>query len=146
MQKLSLFLHLMHLGIDALSTTLSENYIFYHRCELAIVLAAGVYGCHAQIHNYSRQNVNTNATPIGQIQSLPYPESAAVDIEAKVVKQVPLLHQKAYLVSDNTGKIWVVTYHSNWQVGQEVVFKGKVKYSTIFLPGKKYRETYLAAK
>lgn len=110
----------------------------------------GLYGCHSQgVNSGSGENKAqtrsmTNITPIGEIKLAANQQQQSLYFQGKVVKYAPMLTQQGYQISDATGKIWLFTRrHNHWQIGQEVSFKGKVKYDDITLAGKQYGEVYL---
>ncbi len=84
----------------------------------------------------------SNVTPIEQIQAK-RGKQATVYIQGKVEKQVPLMKQWAYQISDSTGKIWVITNQSNLQKGTQVVLRGKVRYQSIPIAGQDFGEVYI---
>lgn len=148
MENLSAFFAFVQLVINALWTALLDKNVFFSRLGLTLLLIASIYSCHDQINSQFGQNneeVNANTTPIAKIPSVKDHE-IPLHIQGQVIQEAPLLHYKVYQISDKTGKIWVVTDRRNWQVGQEVMFNAKVKYSSIILSGKEYGETYLAAE
>jgi len=114
------------------------------------VLIGGLYGCHRQeinsglSENKAQSRSMTNITPIGAIKLAPNQQQQSLYFQGKVVKYAPMLAQQGYQISDATGKIWVFTRRQNhWQIGQDVSFKGKVKYDDITLAGIQYGEVYL---
>ncbi|MBD2692259.1 hypothetical protein [Anabaena catenula] len=112
---------------------------------LACLLVFELYGCSNSRNsgtNTSNLILSANATPIREIKPAPK-NQATVYIQGKVEKEAPLIKQKAYQINDSTGKIWVLTHQNNLQVGQQVIFKGKVRYQSIPLAGKEYGEVYL---
>lgn len=117
--------------------------LFYQ--GLAFFLVVGLWGCASNQPsklNLPTLNIGANVTKIQGIKPVEGKETT-VYIQGKVEKIAPLVKQKAYLVADATGKIWVVTNQSNLKVGQDVVIKGKVKYKSIPLAGQEYGEVYL---
>ncbi|WP_071191776.1 hypothetical protein [Trichormus sp. NMC-1] len=116
---------------------------FFH-LVLTFLLVFELYGCSNSRNpgNTSNLILSANATPIREIKPAPK-NQATVYIQGKVEKEAPLIKQKAYQINDSTGKIWVLTHQNNLQVGQQVIFKGKVRYKSIPLAGKEYGEVYL---
>lgn len=92
--------------------------------------------------NLNNLRIGANVTPIREIKPV-QDNKTTVYIQGKVEKQAPLVKQQAYQIADSTGKIWVVTNQTNLQVGQDAVFKGKIKYKSIPLAGQEYGEVYL---
>ncbi|TAE54054.1 MAG: hypothetical protein EAZ76_14060 [Nostocales cyanobacterium] len=118
--------------------------LFYQ--SLAIFLVLGLVSCGSNEEpgklNLPAFRIGANVTKIADIKPADNTENT-VYIQGKVEKIAPLVKQKAYLIADATGKIWVVTNQGNLQVGQDVVFKGKIKYKSIPLAGQEYGEVYL---
>ncbi len=94
--------------------------------------------------NFKNFNIGANVTQIQKITQKN--QDTTVYIQGKVEKIAPLIKQKAYQINDSTGKIWVITNQGNFQVGEQVVFKGNVHYKTVPLAGKEYGEIYLEEK
>ncbi|NES99054.1 MAG: hypothetical protein F6K62_13935 [Sphaerospermopsis sp. SIO1G2] len=92
--------------------------------------------------NLPTLKIGANVTKIKNIKPTEN-EKTTVYIQGKVEKIAPFIKQKAYLIADATGKIWVVTSQSSFKVGQDVVVKGKVKYKSIPLAGQEYGDIYL---
>ncbi|MGM3309270.1 hypothetical protein ACSQ6I_25385 [Anabaena sp. WFMT] len=93
--------------------------------------------------NLNNLRIGANVTPIQAIKPAQDNRTTTVYIQGKVEKQAPLVKRQVYQIADSTGKIWVVTNQKNFQVGQDVVLKGKVKYKSIPLAGQEYGEIYL---
>ena len=89
--------------------------------------------------------VSKPKVPITQIQDIPRQSasSAALYLEGKVGKQVPLLGAQVYELVDNSGKIWVVTQATNLQSGDRLIIQGLVKQQTISVGGKDLGEVYI---
>ncbi|WP_016952907.1 hypothetical protein [Anabaena sp. PCC 7108] len=114
---------------------------FFHLL-LALMLVSELYGCSNSSNSGSNLIFSANATPIGKIKPTS-DNQATVYIQGKVEKEAPLIKQKAYQINDSTGKIWVVTHQNNLKMGQQVIFKGKVRYQSIPLADQEYGEVYL---
>lgn len=117
-----------------------------HRVGGNLVVILLLCGCGSWTNtglNPSPFRLSANATPIKQIQK-PQSQEVTVYIQGKVEKIAPLMQRRAYQINDGTGKIWVISQQKNLQIGQEAVFKGKVKYQSIPLAGQDYGEVYLA--
>jgi hypothetical protein len=110
------------------------------------VVILGLYGCRdREVNSDLGQNQAETKTQIASIQAIKPATNHELTLyfQGKVVRSAPLLTERGYQISDPTGKIWVITHRSHWQIGQEVSFKGKVRYRDIILAGKQYGETYL---
>lgn len=117
----------------------------YYRILCHFFLVAGLFGCGAWTASDLKGSnfiFGSNVTPIKEIQAKPN-KKATVYIQGKVEKQVPLMKQWAYEISDTTGKIWVITNQSNLQQGKQVVLKGKVRYKKIPIAGQDFGEIYI---
>ncbi|WP_396336450.1 DNA-binding protein [Fischerella sp. JS2] len=111
---------------------------------LTYFLMAGLVSC----SNFSFSGINAlgaNVTPIRELRSQP-DSNITVYIQGKVEKIAPLLQRRAYLVKDDTGKIWAITNQTNLLVGDQVVIKGQIRYRSIPIAGKEYGEVYLEEK
>ncbi|MBW4433390.1 MAG: hypothetical protein KME28_17115 [Pelatocladus maniniholoensis HA4357-MV3] len=111
---------------------------------LTYFLVAGLISC----SNFSFSGINAigaNVTPIRELRSQP-DSNTTVYIQGKVEKIAPLLKKQAYLVKDETGKIWAITNQTNVQVGDQVVIKGQIRYRSIPIAGKEYGEVYIEEK
>ncbi|MCX7594248.1 MAG: hypothetical protein N2235_10880 [Fischerella sp.] len=105
------------------------------------VLMAGLVSC--SYFRFSGMNaIGANITPIQELRSQP-DSNTTVYIQGKVEKKAPLLKRQAYLINDETGKIWAIANQTNLQVGDQIVIKGKIRYRSIPLAGKEYGEVYL---
>ena len=116
--------------------------VFY--LGLTYFLTAGLVSC----SNFSFSGINAlgaNVTPIRELQSQP-DSNITVYIQGKVEKIAPLLKRRAYLVKDDTSKIWAITNQTNLQVGDQVVIKGNIRYRSIMIAGKEYGEVYIEEK
>ncbi|MBK1988202.1 hypothetical protein A0J48_011740 [Sphaerospermopsis aphanizomenoides BCCUSP55] len=137
MQKLSQLLAFMQ------QTKLS--YLRFLPQGLAFFLVVGLCSCSngkPTELNFNNFRIGANVTPIREIKPVE-DNKATVYIQGKVEKEAPLVKQRGYQIADSTGKIWVVTNQSNLKVGQDAVFKGKIKYKSIPLAGQEYGEVYL---
>ncbi len=110
-------------------------------------LVTGLSAC----GNIEKSGINLKKLTIGanvtQIQKITQQnQDTTVYIQGKVEKTAPLIKQKAYQINDATGKIWVITNQGNFQVGEQVVLKGNVRYKSVPLAGKEYGEIYLEEK
>jgi hypothetical protein len=126
--------------------------IFSGRCSfpfnwgLAFFLIAGLCGCgNLQNSDLGTNKIfqSANVTPIRDIKKPAPDKQVTVYVQGKVEKEAALIDQKALLIDDTTGKIWVVTNQTNLQVGQQVVLKGTVQYQSIPLAGREYGEVFL---
>ncbi|OKH16807.1 DNA-binding protein [Fischerella major NIES-592] len=111
---------------------------------LTYFLTTGLVSC----SNFSFSRINTlgaNVTPIRELRSQP-DSNTTVYIQGKVEKIAPLWKRRAYLVRDETGKIWVITNQTNLRVGDQVVIKGKIRYRSIPIAGREYGEVYIEEK
>ena len=124
----------------------------FHLCSMipfrrgiALLLVAGLYSCSSsttpslKVGNFS---IGNNVTLIQEIK----PETdqdTIVYIQGQVEKQVTLVKQWAYQISDSTGKIWVITNQPNLKEGEQVVIKGKVRYKSIPLADQEFGEVYI---
>lgn len=129
-------------------------YFFYNRSitvsarlGLTLFLLAGLLGC-SHLSLYGLNTIGVNITPIRRLQlQPPQDHNTTVYIKGKVEKQVSLLQQQAYQISDSTGKIWVLTRQSGgFQKGDQVVIQGQIRYKSIPIGGKDYGEVYLDAQ
>jgi hypothetical protein len=109
---------------------------------LSLFLVAGLCSCGKSGFDANNLTIGANVTPIREIKP-PQDKQITVYIQGRVTKQAPLVKQQVYQIDDTTGKIWVVTRQKNLQEGQQVVFKGKVRYQSIPLAGKEFGEVYL---
>lgn len=117
--------------------------LFYQ--GLAFFLVLGLWSCASNEPsqlNLPSLKIGANVTKIQEVKPQEGKQTT-VYIQGKVEKIAPLVKQQAYLIADETGKIWVVTNQNNLNVGQDVVIKGKVKYKSIPLAGQEYGEIYL---
>jgi hypothetical protein len=87
-------------------------------------------------------NIGSHVTQIAEIKP-DTDEQTTVYIQGKVERQVPLLEQWAYEINDSTGKIWVISRQSDLNEGDQVVFKGKVRYKSIPLADQEFGEVYI---
>ncbi|MBD2387903.1 hypothetical protein [Cylindrospermum sp. FACHB-282] len=113
-----------------------------NRLGLTFLLVVGLCSCGNSGLSGGKLGIGTNVTPIRAIKP-PQDNQSTVYIQGKVSKQAPLIKEQLYQIDDTTGKIWVVTKQTNLQEGQQVVFKGKVRYRSIPLAGKEFGEVYL---
>lgn len=113
-----------------------------YRLGLTFLLVGGLCSCGKSGLNANNLKFGANVTPIREIKPQ-QGNQATVYIQGKVSKQAPLIKQRLYQIDDTTGKIWVVTNQTNLKEGQQVVFKGKVRYKSIPLAGKEFGEVYL---
>ncbi|PMB51323.1 DNA-binding protein [Fischerella thermalis CCMEE 5201] len=116
--------------------------VFY--LGLTYFLMAGLVSC----SNFSFSGINAlgaNVTPIRELRSQP-DSNTTVYIQGKVEKIAPLLKRRAYLVRDETGKIWAITNQTNLRVGDQVVIKGQIRYRSIPIAGREYGEVYIEEK
>ncbi|MFM7365771.1 MAG: hypothetical protein ACKO11_14995 [Cuspidothrix sp.] len=114
---------------------------------LSYILITGLYACGGEGKsgiNLQNLTIGTNVTPIQKIT--PQNKDSTIYIQGKIEKTAPLTNQKAYQINDSTGKIWVITNQGNFQIGEQVVFKGNVQYQSIPLAGQEYGEIYLEEK
>lgn len=114
------------------------------RWGLTCLLLTALIGC-SQSHFSGVNAINANVTPIQKLKSQKDTKTI-IYIQGKVEKQVPLLKRQAYLISDSTGKIWVITNQKDLREGEKVVIKGIVRYKSIPLGGKEFGEVYLEQK
>ncbi|MBD2450211.1 hypothetical protein H6G76_24225 [Nostoc sp. FACHB-152] len=117
----------------------------YYRVLCNLLLLAGLFGCGSWTPSDLKGSnfiFGSNVTTIEEIQAKPG-KKASVYIQGKVEKQVPLMKQWAYQISDSTGKIWVITNQSNLQKGTQVVLRGKVRYKSIPIAGQNFGEVYI---
>jgi hypothetical protein len=112
------------------------------RLALTFLLVAGLCGCGNSGSSTGKLGLGANVTPIREIKPRP-DNQTTVYIQGRVSQEAPLIKQRVYQIDDTTGKIWVVTNQTNIQQGQQVVFKGKVRYRSIPLAGKEFGEVYL---
>ncbi|HIK07079.1 MAG TPA: hypothetical protein IGS40_20705 [Trichormus sp. M33_DOE_039] len=84
----------------------------------------------------------SNATEIRTIQAK-RDKLGTVYVQGEVERKVPLLQRRAYLINDNTGKIWIVTNQHNVQEGESLVIKGKLIYQSIPIANQEFGEVYL---
>ncbi len=111
---------------------------------LICFILIGLFSC-SNINFSDITDVGADTTPIGKLT--PKQDKTTVYIEGKVTKQVPLLRgERLYQLDDSTGKIWILTHNTNWQIGQQVKTKGKINYSKIQIADKDFSELYLKAK
>jgi hypothetical protein len=117
------------------------------RLGLTLFLLAGLLGC-SHLSLYGLNTIGVNITPIRRLQRQPQQDhKTTVYIKGKVEKQVPLLQQRAYQISDSTGKIWVLTrQNGDFNKGDEIVIQGQIRYKTIPIGGRDYGEVYLDAQ
>lgn len=129
-------------------------YFFYNRSitisariGLTLFLLAGLLSC-SHLSFYGLNTIGVIITPIRRLQLRPQQDhNSTVYIKGKVEKQVSLLQQQAYQISDSTGKIWVLTRQSGgFKKGDQVVIQGQIRYKSIPLGGKDYGEVYLDAQ
>ncbi|MBE9006481.1 hypothetical protein IQ259_15775 [Fortiea sp. LEGE XX443] len=117
----------------------------FYRVLFNFFLVAGLCSCAswtASDLKGSNLIFGSNVTAIEKIQAKPN-KQATVYIQGKVEKQVPLMKQWAYQISDSTGKIWVITNQGNLQKGTQVVLKGKIRYQNILIAGQDFGEVYI---
>jgi hypothetical protein len=117
----------------------------YYRLLGNFLLVTGLFSCGSWTASDLKGSnfiFGSNVTPIEKIQAKP-DKKATVYIQGKVEKQVPLMKQWAYQISDSTGEIWVITNQSNLQKGTQVVLKGKVRYKKIPIAGQDFGEVYI---
>ncbi len=116
--------------------------VFY--LGLIYFLTVGLVSC----SNFSFFGINAfdaNVTPIRELRSQP-DSNTTVYIQGKVEKIAPLLKRRAYLVRDETGKIWAITNQTNLRVGDQVVIKGQIRYRSIPIANREYGEVYIEEK
>ncbi|MBD2439080.1 hypothetical protein [Nostoc sp. FACHB-110] len=121
------------------------KYPKYYRLVCNLLLVAGLSSCGSWTPSDLKGSnfiFGSNVTPIEKI-SAKRDKQATVYIQGKVEKQVPLMKQWAYQISDATGKIWVITNQSNLQKGSQVVLRGKVRYKSIPIAGQDFGEIYI---
>ncbi|MDR9893786.1 hypothetical protein G7B40_004255 [Aetokthonos hydrillicola Thurmond2011] len=111
------------------------------RFGLTFFLLAQIVSC-GNLGKYGMNTIGVNVTPIKELKQQPK-DNPTLYIQGKVERQVPLLQQQAYQINDSTGKIWVLTHQTNLKPGDQVVFKGQLRYQSILLAGKEYGDAYL---
>lgn len=103
-------------------------------------LLTGLFGCGSLPQSSLRLGVDVtnirDLKPRGD-------NNATVNLQGKVIKQVPLLLQRVYQLQDSTGTIWVLTNQTTPQPGDQVSITGQVHYQSIPLAGKEFGEVYL---
>jgi len=105
------------------------------------ILVLGLVGC-GNVSQFYGLNLLGGVTPIGEIK--PEKDNTTVFLEGTVTNVVPLLEQRAYLLKDPTGKIWVVTNQKNpVQLQDMVKIKGKLRYQSIPIGGGEFGEVYV---
>ncbi len=113
------------------------------RLGLTFFLLAGLISC-SSLSPYGMSTIGANVTPIGDLKTQQKRDhQTTVYIRGKVERQVPLLQRWAYQINDSTGEIWVITRQMGLKKGDNVVFKGQIRYQSIPLAGKEYGEVYL---
>jgi hypothetical protein len=118
---------------------LSNHSSVTYRLGLIFFLILGLCSCSSLTPS---SLTAANITPIREIKPL-QDNQKKLYIQGHVEKRVPLLKQWVYQIDDSTGKIWVLTDRGDLQVGQQVVFRGKVHYQSIPIAGQELGDAYL---
>lgn len=145
MRKFAQPVAFMELALNFSLLSLGMPRIVPYRLGLTFLLVGGLCSCGKLTPSGLSGNkpiIGANITPIREIKPQQN-NQATVYIQGTVSKQAPLIKQRVYQINDTTGKIWVVTNQTNLQEGQQVVFRGKVRYRSIPLAGKEFGEVYL---
>lgn len=119
--------------------------LFYQGLCCSVI--TGLYACNNQANSgitFEKFKIAANVTPIQKISQKN--QDTTIYIQGTVEKTAPLIKKIAYQINDSTGKIWVITNQRNLGIGEQVIFKGNVKYKSIPLDGKEYGEIYLEVK
>lgn len=80
-------------------------------------------------------------TPIEDISQ--QEADATLYLQGKVIQQAPFLGNGAYLLQDQTGKIWIRTNRNLPKLGTEITIKAQVKYQSIAIGNQEMGEFYL---
>ena len=121
------------------------NKKFISRLGLASFLVSGLLSC-SSVSEYGMNAIGVNITSISKLQTQKSDNKAAVYVQGKVERKVPLLEKQMYQIEDSTGKIWVLTNQKNWKVGDKVVVKALPQYKNIPISGADLGEVYLEEK
>jgi hypothetical protein len=119
--------------------------MIYYRQGIILLLVFGLASCSSlSIPSLKAGNlsIGSNVTQIAEIKP-DTDEQTTVYIQGTVERQVPLLERWAYQINDSTGKIWVISRQSDLNEGDQVVFKGKVRYKSIPLADQEFGEVYI---
>ena len=111
---------------------------------LICCISIGLFSCsNANFSDITGIGVDT--TPIRELT--PKQDQTTVYVRGKVTKQVPLLQgERLYQLDDSTGKVWILTRNTDWQIGQKVTSKGKINHKKIPIADKDFSELYLEAE
>ncbi len=136
-------------NLDIVLTMQRVRKKFFHagifHLGLAPVLVAGLMSC-SNVNEYGMNAIGVNVTSISELKPQKGDNNAPVYVQGKVERKVPLLEKQMYQIEDSTGKIWVLTHHKGWKVGDKVVVKAIPQYESIPISGAELGQVYLEEK
>lgn len=94
------------------------------------LLLGGTYGCNRLIDFSLALTGQPPVSPIAQLQK-PQNSTSTVYLQGQVGYRAPFLGSGAYLLSDDTGSIWVITEQSLPKTGEMILIEGQVRYASI---------------
>ena len=115
------------------------------RLALASILMLGLLSC-SNVNEYGMNAIGVNVTSISELKPQNKDNKDPVYVSGKVERKVPLLEKQMYQIDDSTGKIWVLTHHKGWKVGDKVVVKAIPQYESIPISGAELGKVYLEEK
>ena len=118
---------------------------FILRLGLAPVLISGLLSC-SNVNEYGMNAIGVNVTAINELTPQKNDNNSPVYVSGKVERKVPLLEKQMYQIEDSTGKIWVLTNHQSWKVGEKIVVKAIPQYESIPISGAELGKVYLEEK
>lgn len=104
-----------------------------------LLLLEGTYGCNRLVNFSLALTGQPQVSPIAQLQKQQNPPTT-VYLQGKVGYRAPFLASGAYLLSDDTGSIWVITEESLPTTGETILIEGQVRYARISVGEQELRE------
>ncbi|MBE9117891.1 hypothetical protein IQ249_18495 [Lusitaniella coriacea LEGE 07157] len=88
-------------------------------------------------------NSNVSISPIQTVQQQQENRRTQVYLKGEVVQVAPFLQGGAYLLQDETGKIWVLREGDLPQVGDVVEIAGQTQYQSVPIENREFGEVYI---
>lgn len=110
---------------------------------IGLLLGAGCTSTNESGANFTSNFKFTGA--VTSVRSLQQNQAigTTIHLRGKVGAHAPLLGGQVYELTDETGKIWVLTQETPPNPGDEVVIKGQVRFKSIPLNGKEQGSIYV---
>jgi hypothetical protein len=122
---------------------LSSNMWVKFSLAIGLLLSAGCVNTTESGANFTSNFKFTGA--VTSVRNLQQNQAVGttIHLRGKVGAHAPLLGGQVYELTDETGKIWVLTQEKPPNPGDEVVIKGQVRFKSIPLNGKEQGSVYI---